>query len=461
MRSKSALFIYVLIIVSIACGTNYFALKAMSGLRAATTGESMYSKGQKDATMYLLAYIQTGEEDYEQMFKDAIDIPFSDNAARTALMKRYPEDTIKKYFIKGKNNPKDVEDMIWVFDKVFRHNLADKALQAWTSADTLLERLLEIHLATDHNIELTADQTASLIRNLAATSAALSEKEAIFSEILNQLSRRLKKFLLLTDIVLGLLLVSVISRYISTYLKRIKESEANIRKSIEIIEYQNQRLRNFAYIVSHNIRSYAASMLTGAYLYDESVTDAERTEVIGDIRNASLRFSDTIDNLEKIISENATSESLKEKIGPRMYIEKCVDFLWHEISMHNGKVINNVPADLRINFNPAYMESIMLNLISNGIKYRFKDRPPVITIDVTETEKSLSFHVQDNGMGINLQANGGKLFGMYQTFNENADARGLGLFITKYQVNAMGGDITVESTPGEGTIFTIRMPKGE
>ncbi|MBX2906581.1 MAG: HAMP domain-containing histidine kinase [Taibaiella sp.] len=461
MRNKSALIIYILILVSIAGSVNFYTLKTLSGLRAAMTGESMYSKGEKDATLYLLAYIQTRQAEYDHLFRDAIDVPVSDNIARTALMNGYSEDTIKKYFIEGKNNPKDVEDMIWAFDKVFRYNLADEALRAWTSADTILERLLEIHRAADDNTELSADQTASLIYNLSATSAELSEKEALFSENLNQLARRLKSLLLLADIILGSVFVAIIALYIGTYLRRIKESEANIRKSVDIIENQNQRLRNFAYIVSHNIRSYAASMLTGAYLYSESETEAERAEVISDIKNASLRFSDTIDNLEKIISENATSESLKEDIRPRLYVEKCVDILWHEISMHYGKVINNVPADLQINFNPAYMESIMLNLISNAIKYRFKGRPPVITIDVSETEKSLLIYVQDNGTGINLQANGGKLFGMYQTFNGNADARGLGLFITKYQVNAMGGDITAESTLGEGTIFKLILPKGK
>jgi len=460
MRNKSALLIYILVLGIIAFSMNYFALKTLSGLRAAAAGESFYSKGQKDATMYLLAYIQTRQQEYEALFQQSIAIPVSDNVARSALMKGYSEDTIKKYFLAGKNNPDDLEDVIWVFNKIYKYHFAENVLDTWISADTLLNRLLSVDAAAhNHNSDLTADQAASLIYNLSRTSMELSEKEAVFAEMLNRLSRKIKTGLLCANVGMGLLLVGMISIYIGIYLKRIRNSEANIRKSIDIIEYQNQKLRNFAYIVSHNIRSYASSMLTASYLYDDSETDAERAEVINDIKAASLRFSDTIDNLEKVVANSESTESLKEEIKPRYYAEKCIDILWHEISMHQGRVINDIPSDLRINFNPAYVESIMLNLISNGIKYRYPDRPPVITLEVTETDKSISLHVQDNGIGINLLANGGKLFGMYQTFNGNADARGLGLFITKYQVNAMGGEISVESTLGEGTIFTISLPK--
>lgn len=350
--------------------------------------------------------------------------------------------------------------MVWVLETLYKYNLADEAFETWESADKLLARLLDVYAAAaKDSTDLTTDQTASLIYNLSKTSTELSEKEALFSDLLNHMSRRLKNVLLCADLAIGFLLLFIVALYIGTYLKRIRESEANIRKSVNIIEYQNQRLRNFAYIVSHNIRSYAASMLTGTYMYDESETDAERAEVINDIKNASLRFSDTIEHLEKVIKENETQETLKENIRPRKFAEKCIDILWYEISQHKGRVINNIPAELTVNFNSAYMESIMLNLISNGIKYKSTNRPPIITIDVSETEKHLLFHIQDNGIGINLLANGGKLFGMYQTFNGNADARGLGLYITKYQVNAMGGEIAVESTLGEGTIFTISLPR--
>jgi hypothetical protein len=64
-------------------------------------------------------------------------------------------------------------------------------------------------------------------------------------------------------------------------------------------------------------------------------------------------------------------------------------------------------------------------------------------------------NVSDNGIGIDMKKNGDKLFGMYKTFNNNPDARGIGLFITKNQIDAMGGKVEVESELGKGTSFKI------
>lgn len=63
--------------------------------------------------------------------------------------------------------------------------------------------------------------------------------------------------------------------------------------------------------------------------------------------------------------------------------------------------------------------------------------------------------VKDNGLGIDLKKHGHKLFGIYNTFHNREDSKGIGLFITKAQIVTMGGDITAESTAGEGTTFTV------
>ena len=62
---------------------------------------------------------------------------------------------------------------------------------------------------------------------------------------------------------------------------------------------------------------------------------------------------------------------------------------------------------------------------------------------------------EDNGMGIDMERYGAKLFGFRKTFHKNKDAKGIGLFITKTQIEAMGGSIHAESRPGAGTKFII------
>ena len=106
-----------------------------------------------------------------------------------------------------------------------------------------------------------------------------------------------------------------------------------------------------------------------------------------------------------------------------------------------------------VKYNPAYLESILLNFISNSIKYAHPDRTPIITLSFDKIKNEMK--ISDNGLGIDLKKYGSSLFGMYKTFHNNKDAKGIGLFITKNQIEAMGGKISIESEPNVGTTFTV------
>ena len=114
-----------------------------------------------------------------------------------------------------------------------------------------------------------------------------------------------------------------------------------------------------------------------------------------------------------------------------------------------------VPADLAVTVVPAYLDSILLNLISNAVKYRAQQRPATIRLHAHQAAGFVVLTVQDNGLGIDLVKNRAKLFGMYKTFHDNEDARGVGLFLTKNQIEAMLGTIEVESEVGVGSTFKI------
>ena len=106
---------------------------------------------------------------------------------------------------------------------------------------------------------------------------------------------------------------------------------------------------------------------------------------------------------------------------------------------------------------PAYLDSILLNFITNGIKYRSLERESFIKL---YTQSNLAsgetiLNIEDNGLGIDLKRHKHKIFGMYNTFHKHEDARGIGLFITKNQIEAIGGKIEVESEVNKGTLFKI------
>ena len=136
-------------------------------------------------------------------------------------------------------------------------------------------------------------------------------------------------------------------------------------------------------------------------------------------------------------------------------IEKTVASIPMLISNANTSITYAFDHDERLVTNPAYFESIVLNLLTNALKYKSPDRPLVITISLESEGKYKIVCFRDNGLGIDLDRHKEKLFGMYNTFHGNKDAKGLGLFIMKAQIEAMKGKIDVESELNAGTAFKL------
>ena len=101
------------------------------------------------------------------------------------------------------------------------------------------------------------------------------------------------------------------------------------------------------------------------------------------------------------------------------------------------------------------MENILLNLITNAIKYRSPERKPEIHIETHRINGSIELVIRDNGLGIDMERHGEKLFGFRKTFHRHTESKGAGLFIAKAQVEALGGQITATSEVNKGTTFKI------
>ncbi|MEO6348820.1 MAG: ATP-binding protein, partial [Aquaticitalea sp.] len=88
-------------------------------------------------------------------------------------------------------------------------------------------------------------------------------------------------------------------------------------------------------------------------------------------------------------------------------------------------------------------------------KYSHPDRTPVISIDSIIKDEKITISVSDNGIGIDLDKYGKDIFGLYKTFHTNKSAEGIGLYITKNQVESLGAEIQVKSKVNEGTTMII------
>ncbi|MFA6278260.1 MAG: PAS domain S-box protein [Pedobacter sp.] len=234
-----------------------------------------------------------------------------------------------------------------------------------------------------------------------------------------------------------------------------KHAEEALNKSFQLVTEQNKRLLNFSYIVSHNLRSHSSNIQGISNLIESAKTEDDRNEMIQLLKTVANNLNETLFNLNNVINIQTSIDIIVEPLNLYDYIIKTLNTHNAQILQKEATVLNKVDEHIEIMFNRAYLESILLNLISNALRYSHPDRKPVITITCFEENGQLVLRMSDNGIGIDLKKYGDKMFGIYQTFNGNADARGFGLFISKNQVEAMGGKIEVESDLNKGTTFKI------
>lgn len=248
-------------------------------------------------------------------------------------------------------------------------------------------------------------------------------------------------------------------RVIGTHIdiSKLKAHEQTIINKNRVINSHNNRLKNFALIVAHNLRTHAGNFGEVLKLISEARSPEDKEELSKYLWNISKSLSETVANLDDIVTANAKLIDRPKMIVVQEYINRALQNLQNQIKEKNAIVICDIPKDIEIKYNAAYFESILHNLISNAIKYSHPDRAPYVIIGVELlSENVLELTIEDNGIGINLELNGKKLFGLYKTFHENEDAKGLGLFMTKNQIEDMGDEISVKSTLGEGSIFSVR-----
>lgn len=234
-----------------------------------------------------------------------------------------------------------------------------------------------------------------------------------------------------------------------------KERELELISTMRLYSEHNSRLLNFSHIVSHNLNSYVGNIKGLLDMVDLEEKPLEDSETLGYLRTVSNDLNETIANLTQIVNIQNGLDVKKESLDLNLYIEKNTNIINNYNHENKATIINNVAEGTIVDFNPAYLESVLLNFSTNAIKYAHPDRFPVIKFNFFVEKEKKVLTITDNGLGIDLEKYGDLLFGMYKTFHEHEKANGIGLYITKNQIEAMNGKVSVESEVGVGTTFEI------
>lgn len=243
-----------------------------------------------------------------------------------------------------------------------------------------------------------------------------------------------------------------IQRDVTEEKNKEKEREQLIRE----LTQNNKDLKQFSYITSHNLRA-PLSNLTGLLnlVEDMDIEDPELKEIISGFSKSTHLLNETINDLVKVVIIKDNPSIHKEKVLIKEIFENVFNQLSFLIGLHKPILKIDLEEVLILNINKSYLESIFLNLLTNAIKYRSENRQLKVNISSKVEGDNLVLTFKDNGVGIDLVRNRDKIFGLYQRFHNHPDSKGLGLYLVKSQVEAMGGSINVESTVGKGTTFTI------
>jgi signal transduction histidine kinase len=249
----------------------------------------------------------------------------------------------------------------------------------------------------------------------------------------------------------------VTARCIFQNIDHVKRKELEVQSAVNLLSDQNKRLQNFAYIVSHNLRSHTGNLQFMVNLFDQTEISEDRLEIFSHIKSISDSLKTTIEHLSEIVKIQAEIDMDRKRLDFELTLKNVLSALENNIKATQAAIVYDFSKCPDVNYIPAYLESIFQNLLTNSLKYKHPERKPVIKCSTTKDGGHTWLFFEDNGIGIDLERHGEMVFGMYKTFHQNSDAKGIGLFITRNQVEALGGTISIESTVNIGTKFTIRL----
>lgn len=243
-------------------------------------------------------------------------------------------------------------------------------------------------------------------------------------------------------------------------LLQLRKSNLMYEKSVESLKEKNEELERFAYIAAHDLKSPLNTISATAELFTKSYAskfDEDGKTMLGFIHKASNKLTGLIDGLLNY----SKSESVIKEGGSKIDLKELRNDISGLFSYDNSLVLELNSNLKSINTNKAALHQILINLVSNAIKYNDTDEVE-IQIEICENEGFYEFRVQDNGPGISLKDQN-KIFQIFKVLTATdrfgEPGNGIGLATVKKIVEKLGGTIKLVSAKGEGCQFNFNLKK--
>ncbi len=248
---------------------------------------------------------------------------------------------------------------------------------------------------------------------------------------------------------------------VQTDITALKESEMQLNKLAKDLHRQNSDLQQFTYMLSHNLRAPVANVLGLADL----LVKVPKENAAFD--NSLFKLQESALHLDKVLRDMNTILSIRDNKGNLelhfvnilQVVNQVVASLQDLLHTSEAHLVIDLSDTLEVKANKAYVYSVFHNLLSNAIKYRAANRQLQITIKcASHTSMGVVIACSDNGLGFDMGKANADVFKLYKRFHTHVAGSGIGLYLTKSHIEAMGGQIQVYSEVDAGTKFLIYLP---
>lgn len=238
-----------------------------------------------------------------------------------------------------------------------------------------------------------------------------------------------------------------------------KKEEIDRINHISKLSSKNKNLKNLSYTTSHDLRAPIDNILSVINLIDTNQLNQENKYLLELIKTSTKNLKT---NLNSFIDDLRSQQASKTKIEIVDFNECLTEGIFpiKNLMKASKLVVKTDFSEVQnVTFSKTYLESIFLNLVSNAIKYARPNVTPEVFIYTKIEDGIVQLFVQDNGLGFDLEKSKNKIFKLHQTFHENKDSKGIGLYLVNIHVTSLGGTITLDSEENKGSTFIITFDK--
>lgn len=238
-----------------------------------------------------------------------------------------------------------------------------------------------------------------------------------------------------------------------------KAQEFTIVNQLNELELKNKELEQFTYIASHDLQEPLRTVSNFIQIIEEDISDELRGEIelyLEKIKNATVRMRELV---RALLAFSRLGRDVKFQ---KMDLQKVMTYVVQDLDdlIQRNKAEIRIPRLGSISGSELELRQLFQNLLTNAIKFRRPDVPPIVELKVSEFPSYYQFEVKDNGIGIE-ETYYDRVFHIFQRLNHDSDyeGHGIGLAFCKKIVELHRGRIWILSEKGVGTTIYFTLNK--